>query len=419
MNNPETLTIKNPLGKSLDKVSRLINSLPIAASYNKLDCLENGKPCDYIFCSVNEAFEKLTHKTKEQVLGKKASEVIPQENGGLSDRIGILANVALTGVPAETERFIKEFQKWVHIYVYSPETGYFLVLMEDVTHRKHLESALGLSLQNLKQLSLTENGLWILDPKGLTTYVNTKMANMLGYTIKEMTGVPFLSFLDEHSKIIAVDTGLPFKVFKDKHLELQFIHNSGSPVYAQVEAAQISDDLGESLGVVLNVIDVSERKRVEQALMKSQKKYSGLFQHLTDGFACCQVLFDHSGNPIDYVFSDVNNAFRQLTGLRDKPLLGKKVSQILPLISEQFPDWLQIYSKVSSKGKSLILEKYSPTFDRWLSIHVYCPEDGYIAVILQDITQRKKTLSALKQAKNSTKNLLTALMTCFLLSIRH
>jgi PAS domain S-box-containing protein len=407
MKNTDTLTIKEQAASnSFDKISRLFNQTDIAASYNQLVSLKDGEPVDYIILNVNQAFEKLTGLTRSTVVGRRFSEVIPQRpSSALSDRIGIFANVALTGIPAESERFLEQFQKWFHIYVYSPEKGYFLELMQDITERKQFESTLGLSTQNVKQLTAQENGLWILDAKGVTSFANSKMANILGYSVGELVGKGFTDFLDEHAKAIAGEAGLPFKTLKNKILELEFLNSLGAPVYSLVEASEVLGENGEFSGLVLNVTDISDRKRVEQALAKSQKKYSGLFQHLTDGFACLQVLFDSSGNPKNYLFSDINDAFRRLTEINDKPVFGKKISEVIPEIPELFPDWLQIYSKVSSRGKSLILEKYIAELNKWFSIHIYYPQKGYIGIILQDITQRKKALSALKQSEKQYKKL--------------
>jgi PAS domain S-box-containing protein len=140
--------------------------------------------------------------------------------------------------------------------------------MQDITERKRFESTLGLNTQNIKQLTASENGLWILDTKGVTTFVNSKMANMLGYSVGEIIGKSFFNFLDEHAKLIAHEAGLPFKIIKKKQLELEFLHIVGTPVYALVEASEVLSAYGEFKGLILNITDISKRKRVERALSK-------------------------------------------------------------------------------------------------------------------------------------------------------
>jgi PAS domain S-box-containing protein len=161
----------------------------------------------------------------------------------------------------------------------------------------------------------------------------------------------------------------------------------------------LNDDLGKNSALVED--------------LSSQKKYSGLFQHMTDGFACLQVIFDNAGAPVDYVFSDVNEAFRRLVGIKDKPIIGTKVSEALLKIHENIPDWLQIYSKIASKKRSLIFEIRIVKLDRWFSIHAYCPETGFLAVILQDITKQKEALSALKLSEKQYKKLANSIADLF------
>ncbi len=244
-------------------------------------------------------------------------------------------------------------------------------------------------------------------------FCNSKMANMLGYSVGELIGKSFFNFLDEHAKLIAHEAGLPFKILKKKQLELEFLHIIGTPVYALVEASEVLNAYGEFKGLILNITDISKRKRVERALSKSQKKYSRLFQHLNEGFACCQILFDKNGTPVDCSVSDVNNAFRLLTGIQDKPILGKRLSEVFPSLNQLFPDIQKIYQKVGIKGKTINLEKYMRPLNKWFAIQVYCPEKGYLAIIIQDITQRRQDVSALKQSEKKYKKLANSITDLF------
>nr|WP_243687190.1 PAS domain-containing protein [Methanobacterium formicicum] len=53
-----------------------------------------------------------------------------------------------------------------------------------------------------------------------------------------------------------------------------------------------------------------------------RKKYRTLFENMLEGFAYCKMLFDDEGQPIDWIYIDVNPAFYELTGLED--IQGKK-----------------------------------------------------------------------------------------------
>ena len=66
---------------------------------------ENGKPQDFIYLSVNHAFETLTGLTN--VVGKSVTEVIPGIRETDQELFEIYGRVALTGKPERFETFIE------------------------------------------------------------------------------------------------------------------------------------------------------------------------------------------------------------------------------------------------------------------------------------------------------------------------
>jgi PAS domain-containing protein len=83
---------------SSSQFSSLIDNITTPTSYNKIICLDNGKPVDFVFVKVNSAFEKLTGLKKEDILGKRICEVLPHLVGDLSGWIDMYGSVALTGI---------------------------------------------------------------------------------------------------------------------------------------------------------------------------------------------------------------------------------------------------------------------------------------------------------------------------------
>ena len=65
-----------------------------------------------------------------------------------------------------------------------------------VEHARTLE-ALRASENKYRQIIETaREGVWTVDPDARTTYVNQRMAEMLGYTVEEMLGRPAVAFMD-------------------------------------------------------------------------------------------------------------------------------------------------------------------------------------------------------------------------------
>lgn len=154
-----------------------------------------------------------------------------------------------------------------------------------------------------------------------------------------------------------------------------------------------------------SVNSFSNLNEANQSSLENQRNYISLFQNMIDGVAYCQVIFDKYGKPVDYVYSDANEAYMRLNGLMNKPVLGRKVTEINPSIKDDSFDWIGTYGKVALTGHSLTLEKFLPSLNKWFNINAYCPEKGYFAVIMRDITQRKKTEQALRRNEKQYKKL--------------
>jgi PAS domain S-box-containing protein len=134
----------------------------------------------------------------------------------------------------------------------------------------------------------------------------------------------------------------------------------------------------------------SKLDKSEIALRDSEKKYRSLFENMLDGFAFCQMLFDEKGNPNDFVYLEINDAFERLTGLKREAVVGKKVTEAIPGTEKTNPELFEIYGRVALTCKEERFEIFFKPLSKWFSISAYCPQKGYFAAVFEDITERKK-----------------------------
>ena len=124
------------LRQSEEKYRLLFVNMMTGYAYCQLICNVKGKPVDFVYLEVNEAFEKLTGLKKSEILGKKATEAIPGIKKAHPELFEIYGKVALTG---ESQRFELEFEPlniWLDISVYSSKKGYFTAIFENITEQK-------------------------------------------------------------------------------------------------------------------------------------------------------------------------------------------------------------------------------------------------------------------------------------------
>jgi hypothetical protein len=68
----------------------------------------------------------------------------------------------------------------------------------------------------------------------------------------------------------------------------------------------------------------------KQAQSNGKHAFCGLFLSMNEAFVNCKVDFDDNGKPVDFVFSDVNEACKRLFKLKYKPVAGRKITKVFP-----------------------------------------------------------------------------------------
>lgn len=241
-------------------------------------------------------------------------------------------------------------------------------------------------------------GIGLIDENRNLVWMNHTLCVMTGYSSSELEGrnsrVLFLTNDDfekvgreELDQIVKNGTGT---------IETQFQCKDGSIIDVLLCSTPL-DSHDWSQGVTVTVMDITGRKRSEQALLESEEKYRSLFEHMQNGLALHEMVYDEAGNPIDYKFLTVNKAFEEQTNLSEESIIGKRVSQVLPGIENDPFDWIGKYGQVVSTGESIFFENYAEPLDRWYSVVAYRPRKGQFATVFQEITERKQAEQEIKR----------------------
>jgi PAS domain S-box-containing protein len=142
---------------------------------------------------------------------------------------------------------------------------------ETASHRRDAE-ALRKSEARFRLLVETMGeGLWLLDAEGKTTFVNRRMADMLGYDPAELQGRSLYDFMAlEDIPQAQRNMAARLKGRRDQH-DFRFLRKDGSDLWALVTGTPVIREDGGVDSVLGVVADITDRRNQEQAHLQSQK----------------------------------------------------------------------------------------------------------------------------------------------------
>jgi len=181
-----------------------------------------------------------------------------------------------------------------------------LLTIEDITERKRAESVLRESDERYKALfDRSLDLVYLYDFEGRFIDANAAALNRLGYTKEDIRSLNFASLLSEDQLPLAFKTLQEIQEtgIQKELVEFRLRHKNGSEVFVETKGSTI---MSNGIPVALQSIarDITERKRVESVLNRSETKFRTLYDSTSDAV----MLLDEKG------FFDCNKATLKIFG---------------------------------------------------------------------------------------------------------
>jgi PAS domain S-box-containing protein len=359
---------------------------------------------------VNPAFEKLTGFSSAEVLGisppfpwwptqssvKYISEIQSVRNQPLEilERVFQKKNGELFWVSLKIRHTDEKNKKNQHVANWI-----------DITERKKTEAALQESQAfNASLLNDAPDPILVLNMDTSIRFINPAFERITGLSAAELIGkrAPYpwwrseetRRFTEEHQPDVTLDIS---------HQEMPFHNKLGETLWISLSAKSVKDENGQVKYRISNWIDISERKKSEEALKESE--------------AFKTSLLDDAPNPIFVTDQElriiyINPAMEKLTGFINAELMDKK---------PPYPWWpeekIEEYSREGQKLRTgplssierMSRKKNGETF--WVSLSIRnIKRDGEIVYSINnwvDITPRKKMEEELKESEAFSSSLLS------------
>jgi PAS domain S-box-containing protein len=355
-------------------------------AYCKIITDKSGKPIDYVYLDVNEAFARNLGLKRESILGKKATEVL-KEGKIPEDWMEISSHVALNCEPTTSELYSQETEKWFHVSLYCPQRGHFVSISEDITQRKQLEREIEVIARFPSE---NPNPIFRIDGKGTILY-----GNMAGDSLLATWNCKVGERAPEH-----ISQAVANALSSDKRTELEETYGNKALSFLFVPIT--------SEGYVnIYANDITERKKAEEALRASEQRWATTLASIGDAV----IATDTSGK-----IMFMNIEAEELTGWTLSEVLQKPVKTSFNIVNEQTR--LEVENpieRVLREGMVIGLANHTvlirkdgvevPIDDSGAPIKDKEGKTTGVVLIFRDITERKEAEEKLEEYRNNLEKL--------------
>ncbi|MGE5658130.1 MAG: PAS domain-containing protein [Actinomycetota bacterium] len=229
----------------------------------------------------------------------------------------------------------------------------------------------------------------IVEADGQIRYVSPAVERILGYKPQDRIG-------KFHGELLHPDDVAAWQLYFAKLLETsgtlppieyRKCHKNGSWVYLEVIASNLLKN-SHLKGLVINARDITERKQVEVALLKSSQQIIKVLESITDGFFALDR---------QWQFTYLNPKAEDFFQKSRQTLIGQEVWEELP--TEMRISFFNEFNQAMSEQVAVEFEEFCQPLGVWFEISAYPSEEG-LSVYLRDITVRKLAAEEARQQQD-------------------
>ncbi|SDW75087.1 PAS domain S-box-containing protein [Lutibacter oricola] len=374
--------------ESEEKYKSMYNNSPLA--FQSLDIDGN-------IIETNPRWLQILGYNKEDVIGKWFGSFLEEsyvaafkKNFPIFKKQGFINNVQFKMVKKNGQFVYVEFEGCIGLN----QQGDFkqtYCTFKDITNEIVAKNKLNESETLYKVLfEQSATGIAHFDAKGNFIQVNKKYCDIVGYKKSELLDLNFKQIT--HPDDLEMDAEFTKKVINNElnefTIEKRYIHKNKRIIWIRLYSNVIRNSKGGIKHTISTIIDITQEKEVNEAIIESENKFKGIYEHANIGIA----VSNNKG-----IVTDVNNEFLQLTGYSKEEFLNFHFSDIsyaedleveIPLftkLSKGEIDNYRIVKKIKTKNKDFVWVDASITAKKNANNQV----DSLIVMIV-DITEQKK-----------------------------
>lgn len=257
---------------------------------------------DFVLVAFNRAAADVHFSRVAELLGKRTRELFELTGIDLKPELeAVAAGQSIIRREVEYRYIATQTVRRLAISLIALSPDIVVMHTDDVTEQRRTKEALRESERMYRTIVDTAHeGVWALDLDSVTTYVNRRAAEMIGYRPEEILGRSVFDFIDQtlHSQALALRKRR--QAGCTEQFDFRLRHRNGSDVWISVSASPLTDDSGKIVGSLHMLADITARKLAERAHRESEAR----LQALLDANPDLVVRVDRDGRHLDFHCTD-------------------------------------------------------------------------------------------------------------------
>lgn len=344
------------------------------------------------YLEVNRAATDMTGYTEAELLAMCIRDLAPPDSAAIAARY--FQTLKEQGYVSGELEFLRKNgeRRWRSVNAVKLSETRFLGFTKDISERKNHEEKLRLQSMVLDQI---QDAVTVTDTRGIITYVNQAETTILGCSKEDLIGKSVESYGHDPSR-----GGTQQEIIEETLTrgswrgEIINFDANGRPIVIDCRTTLVRDEAGRVVGMCGIGTDITERKKADELLKKSEEVLRGIFETSPTGIAV--VDFESQR------FKKANTSFLDIVGYSEEELLSKSVRDIT------HPDDLaleqqKIRERLRDPSTVFLLEKRYIRKDGtvcWVQVtgDVIRTDSGPLSAVANviDITESKRAKAALQ-----------------------
>ncbi len=394
-------------------LQRFIDEMPYAFAYHRMLFDSFGKPVDYVFLSVNKAFEHTISLKGADVIGRRVTEVFPGIQNDSANWIGDFGEVVRTQQPKKFKKYGPLLNKWFSVYAMCPVKDHFATLFMDDT--KIVEE----QKEQLELLGALNDVIMELDEH--YTILRLLMApdtpiplprEQIPANMDELIGMNAMRFLEREGTGDFQKALEQARVGGQKVMLYQHMLLNGQDAWYQLIISSLT--LEGHLRYIISIINITEQKKLEIKLMQNEALFQAVFDQAPIGISVTSK--DENLYSAVSAGSNVNQAYVDILGRPREELarlhwtditypddLAADTAQVSRLLAGQIDRYRMEKRYFKPDGSTIWVNFTASTLRNPVN-----QSSSYLC-LLEDITKRKTLEQSLQESERSKSVLLSHL----------